>query len=115
MARRRKGGGGGKRLGLPGMLWRLLVAGGVAFALAGAAAYAVVYVLVKVPEVEAPDLVGLDAAAALDKASAEGFRVRVAERRAAPGLAPGAVAAQRPLPGDWVKEGATIHLVLAEE
>ena len=103
-----------KPLGFFGLLWRLALAGGLLFAAAGAAGYGVVYHHVKQPEVQAPDLLALSPKEALRKASAEGFRVRIAETREATAVAAGNVVAQRPLPGDWVKGGATIHLVLAE-
>ncbi|MDK2971963.1 MAG: hypothetical protein PWP23_1718 [Candidatus Sumerlaeota bacterium] len=100
--------------GLWGTLWRLTLVGAVLFAAAAAAGYATVAHLVKTPETQAPDLLAMELVDAIREASAEGFSARVAGSEPSSVLQPGQVAAQRPLPGTWVKEGATIQLILAE-
>ncbi len=84
------------------------------FALCAAGGYAAVYRMVRTSEMEAPDLLTLDLAEAVTEASAEGFAVRVSNREPSDVLAKGGVLSQRPLPGDWVKEGSTILLVVAD-
>jgi beta-lactam-binding protein with PASTA domain len=106
-----------RRVGPPGFfgtLWRLVLIGGLLFAGAGAAGYAVVQNLVQTAETPAPDLLALDAATAFERASAKGFSARIAGREPSTVLESGHVVAQRPQPGTWVKEGATIQLTLAE-
>lgn len=95
-------------------MWRLAVAGVLAFTLAGAAAYATVWYLVKTPEVQAPDLLALPLDEAVRAASAEGFALRVGGTEASLALDPGQVAAQRPSPGEWAKPGAAIVVTVAE-
>jgi len=97
-----------------GALVRLAVAGVFLFAAAGAAGYAVVYYMVKTPEMQAPDLLALDVAEATRRASDEGFAVRVGGSEASAVLDPGHVLAQRPRPGDWVKPGAVIVVTTAD-
>lgn len=100
--------------GFFGTFWRMLVVGTVMFALCGAAGYATVWKLVKTPETEAPDLLAMDVAEAVRKASELGFSMRIGSTEANGVLEPGEIVSQRPLPGDWVKEGATIIVTLAE-
>lgn len=99
--------------GLFGTAWRLTLVGTLLWGAAAAGGYAAVYHLVKTPEVQAPDLLTLTAEEALRKASAEGFAARIDGSEPTEVIPAGHVLAQRPLPGDWVKEGATIALTLA--
>lgn len=101
--------------GLFGTAWRLTLVGVVLWAAAGAAGYATVYHLVKTPEVQAPDLLTLSLEEAVRKASAGGFAARVDGTEPTEVVEIGHVLAQRPLPGDWVKEGATMSLTLASK
>ncbi len=100
--------------GFFGTLWRMLLVGTAMFAICAVGGYAAVYRMVRSPETEAPDLLALDVAEAVTKASSEGFAIRVAEREASDVLDRGEVLSQRPLPGDWVKQGTTIVLTVAE-
>lgn len=100
--------------GLFGTLWRVTLTGVFCFLLAGAAGYAAVWYLVKTPETQAPDLLALKLEEALATASQDGFSVRVAEREPSDLFDPGIIVAQRPMPGTWIKEGATIQLTVAE-
>jgi len=100
--------------GFFGTLWRLLVVGTVMFALCAAAGYATVWHLVRTPETEAPDLLAVDVVDAVAKASELGFSVRIGASEPNDVLEPGEVLSQRPLPGDWVKQGATIVVTVAE-
>lgn len=99
--------------GLFGTAWRLILIGTLLWAAAGAAGYATVYQLVKTPETQAPDLLTMSLEEAVRKASAGGFATRIDATEPTEVIEPGHILTQRPLPGDWVKEGATISLTLA--
>ena len=101
--------------GFFGTAWRLTLIGTVLWGAAGAAGYAAVYHLVKTPEIQAPDLLTMSLEDAVRKASAGNFAARVSGTEPTDVVEPGHVLAQRPLAGDWVKEGATISLTLAVE
>lgn len=100
--------------GFFGTLFRLTIVGGFLFVAAGAAGYATIYTLVKTPETEAPEVLTLSMEDALRRASAAGFALRVAGTEPSTAVEKGHVVSQRPLPGEWVKEGGTIVVVISE-
>lgn len=100
--------------GFFGTLWRLALVGALLFGAAAAAGYGTVHYLVRTPETQAPDLLTLPVDRAVREASSQGFAVRVAGHEQSGILSRGEVLSQRPLPDQWIKEGATIHVILAE-
>jgi beta-lactam-binding protein with PASTA domain len=81
---------------------------------AGAAGYATIYTLVKTPETQAPEVLTLSMEDALRRASAAGFALRVAGTEPSTAVEKGRVVSQRPMPGEWVKEGGTIVVVVSD-
>lgn len=96
-----------------GIFWRLVIAGGLVFALAAAGAYLAAEQLIRTPEVEAPDLHTLSLEEAVRAASAEGFSLLLEGEEGSGLLEPGRVLSQRPGPGMWVKEGSTLRVTVA--
>ena len=96
-----------------GMLWRLTLAGTVVFALTGAASYFVGRRILARQDVQAPNLITMSTDEALAKASAQGFSVLLDKREPSELLPEGHVLAQRPMPDQWVKEGACLRLTVA--
>lgn len=96
-----------------GMVWRLTLAGAVVFSLTAVASYALARRILTREDVQAPNLVTLSAAEALEKASSQGFSVVLEKREPSELLPEGHVLAQRPMPDMWVKEGATLRLTVA--
>ncbi|MDX2177878.1 MAG: PASTA domain-containing protein [Candidatus Sumerlaeia bacterium] len=96
-----------------GLLWRMVVAGSLVFALAAGGAYFGVERMIRAPEADAPDLLTLGLDEALREASARGFPVRIEAEEPTGLLASGRVLSQRPLPGERVKAGAVVYLTVA--
>ena len=99
--------------GFFGILWRLCLAGVLTFSIAAAGSYVAVEQLVRTEEVEAPDLLTMDAAAALRRASGGGFALIIEGSEPSTHLDPGMVLAQRPGPGTTVKAGSVIRVTVA--
>lgn len=102
-----------KVYGFWGLIWRMTLAGMLVLGASSAGGYFAVKHLVETPEVEVPDLLTLELADAMERASDEGFSLQLQEREATGLLAPGTVLAQHPSPGAPVKSGATIRVTLA--
>jgi len=100
--------------GLFGTLWRLALVGGILFIAAAATGYGTVYHLVRTPEIQAPDLLTYDIERAVRTASDQGFSVRLAGTEDSGLLRSGEILSQRPMPGAWIKEGATIYVTVAK-
>lgn len=99
--------------GFFGLALRLVLLAAVLGGLAAAGGYFGVKVLVETPETIAPDLLTLSFEEAALAAAEEGFPVLHDGRESSSVLAEGHVLAQRPAPGEIVKEGTTIRLRLA--
>ncbi len=100
--------------GFFGTLFRLSIVGSFLFVAAGVAGYATIYMLVKTPETQAPELLTLTLEDAVRAASAEGFALRVAGSEPSTAVEKGRVVSQRPLGKEWVKSGGTIVVVVSE-
>jgi len=98
-----------------GMLWRLVLAGGLVLSASAAGGYVAARHLIETPEVQAPDLLKLALPQALERASGEGFSVILEKKEPTSLLPAGQVLSQRPAPLAWVKEGATLRLTVAEK
>ncbi len=101
--------------GFFGLLWRMTLAGTLVFAFAATASYLAVERMIRTAEDDAPDLLTLPLNEAVERASNGGFPVRIGAHEATLILSPGRVIAQRPNPGQRIKQGATIMITLSEE
>lgn len=99
--------------GFFGLLWRFSLVAMVVCSLAAAGGYYAVERMMSVEEALAPDLLTMQLAEAVDKASEAGFPVMIEGRERSNLVEAGAVLTQRPLPGTWVKSGAIIRVTLA--
>lgn len=102
-----------KQYGFFGLLWRLVAAGALVLGLSAIGGYYAVYYLVRAPEMDTPDLLTLPLEGAIERASDEGFAVRIVEHEQSTALAPSHVLAQRPSPRMKIKRGGTILLTLS--
>jgi len=91
------------------------LAGVLVFAFAATASYLAVERMIRTAEEDAPDLLTLPLSEAVERASSGGFPVRIGAHEPTLILGPGRVIAQRPNPGQRVKQGATIMITLSQE
>lgn len=96
-----------------GTFWRLILGGAVLFAASGAGAYVLTDAIIRRQEKPAPNLVTLTIEQALDRASEEGFALRIERREGTELLDEGRILSQRPNPDMAAKAGATIRVVVA--
>ncbi|CAN5303294.1 hypothetical protein BH09SUM1_BH09SUM1_11020 [soil metagenome] len=101
--------------GFFGLLWRLMLCAAIVLPLSAAGGYFAVKKLVQTPELQAPDLLTLPVAEAVDRASAQGFPVFLEKKEPTDLMAAGKILSQRPAPGAWVKEGSSIRMTVAQK
>lgn len=96
---------------------RLLKGVGIFLALLGVgilSAFAVVALLLRQEEVRAPDLIGQDIVTVIDMVTQQGLQLKVDRREPHPTLPRDTVIAQTPLPGNGIKKGRQVRVVVSQ-
>ena len=98
-------------------LGRFLKGVGIFLALLGVgilSAFAVVALLLRQEEVRVPDLIGQDLVAVIDLAYQHGLQLKVDRREPHPSLPRDTVISQTPLPGNGIKKGRQVRVVVSQ-
>jgi len=77
-------------------------------------AFAVVALLLRQEEVRAPDLIGQEIVTAMETAYQQGLQLKVERREPHPSLPRDTVIAQTPLPGNGIKKGRQVRVVVSQ-